>query len=91
MSEARIIEARGIWKLLLGITGCAAFAAPWRIVYVLAPYLHHEALLAHERVHLEQIDREGPVMFSVKYLWWLATKGYWNHPYELEAYQRAPL
>lgn len=91
MLAAKITEAKGIWRLLLHTTGAAAIAMPWRTVYVLAPYLHDEALLAHEAVHLEQIEREGPIWFSVRYLWWLARYGYRENPYEREAYSRAPL
>ena len=35
--------------------------------------------------HLEQIERDGRVVFAVKYLWWLCRYGYWNNPYEVEA------
>lgn len=35
---------------------------------LLAAYMR---LLRHERCHLEQIERDGRLLFSVKYLWWL--------------------
>ena len=49
------------------------------------PPLGIYVLLRHERKHLEQIERDGRILFSVKYLWWLARYGYWNNPYEVEA------
>ena len=91
LHEIRFVEARGFWKWLLGRFGGAAITMPWRTVYVWPGYLEHEGLLAHERVHIEQIDRDGPVAFSLKYLWWLARYGYWANPYEIEAHARAPL
>ena len=87
----RVVKAKGPWIWLLSKLGGAALTMPWRTVYVLEVYLEHEALLAHERVHIEQIDRDGPVAFSVKYLWWLVRYGYVDNPYEIEAYRRAPL
>ena len=86
-----IVPARGFWKLLLKLTGAAAITMPWRTIYVMEPYINHQALIAHEKVHIEQIKREGAFRFSVKYLWWLVTRGYYNNPFEREAYERAPL
>jgi hypothetical protein len=91
MRAVRIVQAKGPWRLLLRLTGCAAVTMPWRTIYVLPEHLHDEALLAHELVHIEQIEREGAVTFSIKYMWWLATKGYRENPFEVEAYSRAPL
>jgi hypothetical protein len=91
VNEPRIVSAKGFWKLLLNSFGGAAVTMPWRTIYVMEPYINHQALIAHEKVHIEQIKREGPIRFSVKYLWWLVTKGYFENPYEQEAYERAPL
>ena len=38
---------------------------------------------AHEDCHKEQWRKDK--LFPVKYLYELATKGYWNSPYEIEA------
>lgn len=54
-------------------------------------YWGDEKLRAHELVHIEQIKRDGQIVFSAKYLWWLARYGYWNNPYEVEAHKRAPV
>jgi hypothetical protein len=91
VTGARIVEAKGFWKFLLRRFQIAAIVMPWRTVYIAKPYLNHEGLIAHEMVHIEQINRDGPIAFSVKYLWWLATKGYAENPYEIEAYAKAPL
>ena len=45
----------------------------------------HARLLRHERCHLEQIERDGRLLFSIKYLWWLFRYGYYMNPYEIEA------
>lgn len=71
--------------------GAAALTMPWRKVYILPEYINHDGLWAHESVHLEQIERDGAVIFSIMYLFWLVRYGYRNNPYEVEAYTRAPL
>jgi hypothetical protein len=90
-SHTPIVPARGFWKLLLKVTGAAAITMPWRTIYIQEAYIYHHALIAHEKVHIEQIKREGAFRFSVKYLWWLVTRGYYNNPFEIEAYEKAPL
>lgn len=85
------ITAYGPWEWLLNILGVAALTMPWKRVYISEKYATHEGLIAHEKVHLEQIDRDGAIMFSIKYLYWLARFGYWKNPYEVEAYRRAPV
>ena len=74
-----------------------ALTAPWGVIYI-TPYadylLNHwdykardaaYDLIEHERIHEQQIKREGPWKFTAKYLWYLVRYGYWNHPYEKEA------
>jgi hypothetical protein len=87
----RITKAKGFWRWLLVSMGAAAITMPWRTVYVMEQYLDHEGLVAHEKVHIRQIDRDGAVVFSAKYLWWLGRHGYWDNPYEVEAHREAPL
>ena len=67
---------------LCGFHGWASF---WRTIYVLPSYETNELLLRHERKHLEQIERDGRLAFSIKYLWWLCRHGYWHNHYEVEA------
>lgn len=43
------------------------------------------ALLRHERKHLAQIERDGRLLFSIKYLWWSVHHWYYMNPYEVEA------
>lgn len=74
-----------LWYLnKCGFKGWTSF---WNTIYVLPGYEKDEPLLRHERKHLEQIDREGKLKFSVKYLYWLLKYGYWQNPYEVEARQ----
>ena len=67
---------------LFGFVGWASF---WRTAYFLPGGLDNRGLVAHELKHLEQIERDGRVVFTVKYVWWLVRYGYQNNPYEEEA------
>lgn len=84
-------RARGLIERFLRYHGFAAVTLPWRTVYVLDEYAHRRDIVAHERVHLDQIERDGPVKFSLLYLYYLARFGYERNLYEIEAYAKAPI
>lgn len=62
---------------------------PWGRAYIVPEWFDDEMLHVHELHHLEQMKRDGVVVFLVRYFWWLAKYGYANNPYEIEARQRA--
>jgi hypothetical protein len=35
--------------------------------------------------HLEQMRRDGKVLYTIKYTWWMLRYGYKMNPYEVEA------
>jgi len=79
------------WSLaLLDTIGCDGIALPWRTIYLRPHYFHHHILRAHELIHIDQMDRDGTLVFCVRYVWWLVRYGYWDNPYEIEAYRNAP-
>lgn len=45
--------------------------------------------IAHELVHVAQIEREGLLKFYAKYLWYNIRYGYKDNPYEIEARETA--
>ena len=61
------------------------WASFWRVIYVLPGFEHDQRLLRHEAEHLRQIERDGRIKFSIKYLYWMCRYGYKNCPYEVEA------
>ena len=61
------------------------WASFWSTIYVLPGFENDQRLLRHERTHLEQIERDGRLLFSIKYLYWLCRYGYYMNPYEVEA------
>ena len=82
------VEAKGFWRWLLIRLDLVGLVMPWKRVYILPEWMDDPVILTHEMVHIEQIERDGAVRFTVKYLWWLAIYGYRNNPYEIEAYSR---
>jgi len=79
------VPARGFWLRVLDLFGCDGLAMPWRRVYMRPSCLHNDGLRAHEWVHIQQIDRMGPVWFSLRYLYELIRYGYREMPMEREA------
>lgn len=63
----------------------AGWASFWGAIYVLPGSECDERLLRHERCHLAQIERDGRLLFTLKYSWWTIRYGYWRNPYEVEA------
>lgn len=87
MEDYNIKSASGLIGLFLRKTGYYAITMPWKTIYVIPSQMNNEKLLAHERVHIEQIKRHGPVFFSISYLWYNLRYGYLQNPYEVEARQ----
>lgn len=50
---------------------------------------------AHERVHVRQFERWGPLMgpaylLASGWAWWRGGNAYWDNVFEKEAYREAP-
>lgn len=81
----QVRTASGLLAWLMRRVGFLGWTSFWRTVYVLPGHEQNQRLLRHERCHLEQIEREGRLLFSIKYLYWLFRYGYYMNPYEVEA------
>lgn len=86
--EPRFRNAGWPWAWFLRRTGLWAIPMPWRVVHVIPEKVRNEILREHERVHYEQMEREGTIWWHVKYFVFLAIHGYRNNPYEVAAYKR---
>ena len=82
---AVVKTATGPIAAYMRICGFEGWASFWRVIYVLPGYETNERLLRHERCHLEQIERDGRLLFSLRYSWWTLQHGYFMNPYEIEA------
>ena len=80
-----IRTATGLIAVYMRLCGFKGWTSFWHTIYVLPGHENNERLLRHERKHLEQIERDGRLLFAIKYSWWTLRYGYWNNPYEVEA------
>lgn len=84
----RFHVANRIEQAILRSLGFAGICWPWRRIALLPKWYDHQTLRRHELIHLEQIDRHGPIIFTILWCWYTLTRGYWGNPFELEAYRR---
>jgi hypothetical protein len=77
--------AEHVFKLFLKTFKYKAITMPWKTVYVLKDELNNKGLLAHEQIHINQIERLGSLKFISLYLWYNLKYGYYNNPLEIEA------
>lgn len=75
----------GLIAWYIRLMKCRGWTSFWNTIYVLPGHESNQRLLRHERKHLEQIERDGRLLFSIKYLWWLCRYGYYMNPYEVDA------
>ena len=83
---AGVKTATGLIAAYMRLCGFLGWASFWCVIYVLPGHERNEPLLRHERKHLEQIERDGRLLFAIKYSWWTLRHGYHMNPYEVEAH-----
>jgi hypothetical protein len=87
--NAEFEVAGWFWTKVLNLFGFAAITTPWRTIYILPEWFDHEGLRHHELVHIEQIDRDGPLKFWPKIVYDYFRHGHYSSPYEIEARERS--
>jgi len=70
---------------LCGFQGWTSF---WNVIYLDPDHMDDEKLIRHEMAHIDQIQRDGKIVFALKYMFWTMKYGYWNNPYEIEAREK---
>ena len=80
-----IRTASGLILQYMKVCGFQGWTSLWGVIYMAPGYELHEALIRHERKHLEQMQRDGKLVYLIKYTWWLLRYGYKMNPYEVEA------
>ena len=80
-----IRTAFGPILLYMKACGFQGWTSLWGVIYMAPGYETHEALIRHERKHLEQMQQDGKVLYAIKYAWWTLRYGYRMNPYEVEA------
>jgi len=77
-------QARHVVAFALRRTGFGGVILPWGI-YILRERMNDHALIAHERIHADQMARMGVARFYLTYLWQWLRYGYEDMPLEREA------
>lgn len=81
-----IKPAKGPILWYMKACGFAGWTSLWGTLYLVPEHINDPGLIRHEQKHLEQMARDGKLVFMVKYTWWLIRYGYRGpHPYEEEA------
>lgn len=81
----KIKTPKGIIKKYMELCGFRGWTSFWNTVYIMPGSENDQSLIRHEEKHLEQIKKDGIIIFTIKYLWWTLKYGYKNNPYEIEA------
>jgi hypothetical protein len=68
---------------LLKINGIAIFP----FIFIKPNYRDEPRLVNHERIHIRQQIEMFVIPFYIIYFYYNITRGYWNNPFELEAYK----
>jgi len=90
--EPFVRPANRLWQWFLTRYGFWAIPMPWRVVHVRRDIFPREDLMVwlvqHERVHYEQMERDGLLRWHFWYFWYTWKFGYRMNPYERMAYNR---
>lgn len=74
-----------LWLANKGTPGAVAVTI-WPFIFIWPKeFAFEDAVILHERKHIEQWERYFIIGFIVLYLYHHITKGYWENPLEIEA------
>jgi hypothetical protein len=84
--EVKHKVAKGLILWLMRTRGFNGFTTYWNTIYYIDnDAKNNEQIKRHELKHIEQMNKEGKILFSIKYLYYLIRFGYYKNPYEIEA------
>ena len=86
-----MVRVKSWWgpiKWYMKLCGFSGWTSFWNTIYINPDYIFRQRLIRHEMAHIDQIQRDGRIVFTLKYLFWTVKYGYWNNPYEIEARQK---
>jgi len=92
--EPLIRPAHWFWEWWLHRNQFWAIPMPWRVVHVRRDMWSEnrtalrETIIQHERVHYEQMERDGTLRWHFWYFYYAWKFGYRMNPYERRAYDR---
>ena len=60
----------------LKMAGSLAITMPWKVIYCRPGEEGNIPLFTHECIHIQQIERDGAVLWTLKVFWYLLRYGY---------------
>lgn len=84
----KVKTAGPLVRAILRMRKAKGVTYPWGI-YVMPGEEKNAGLIAHERVHAQQVERMGAVWYLVKYSAMWLRYGYERHPMEIEAREKS--
>ena len=82
----RLKIASGFMRHYLILGGGVAAYTPWGTIYFISKkVMKNKKLMKHELAHQKHIERDGAIIYGLKYIYYMISRGYWNNPYEIEA------
>lgn len=78
----RYKPATGIWRYICRRYDFDAIFTPWKTVYFITDSAE---MRRHEEVHEHQLDHDGRILWTIRWLWWTLRYGYERNPYERHA------
>lgn len=83
MKPVHIKTATGLIAWFMRKCKFQGWTSFWNTIYI-TPTASNK-VIKHELKHIEQINKDGRFLFTVKYVYWFIKYGYYNNPYEIEA------
>lgn len=83
----KIKPAFGLLLWIMNRSYFKGFTTFFNLIYIHPDYMNDKPLIAHEMTHIRQINEDGIIKFSIKYLYYSCRYGYHSplHKYEEEA------
>ena len=92
MPKVKIKLASGLIRQWINLNGLLigkkvkGWTSFWNTIYIMNEKdLKNKPLIRHEMKHIEQINKDGILLFSIKYMYYSVKLGYQNNLYEIEA------
>ncbi len=85
--RVRIRQAAGLVALILIAFRMKSLIVSASTIYVPVGELHNHRLIRHQLKHIEQMRRQGRLVFTLNYIWYALRHGHKSNPYEVEARQ----
>lgn len=89
MIRPKFIIVNGLTKKFFERINLIAFTFPWGSIWIHPDWVDNKHVRHHEMVHVAQLNRDGPICMSIKWVYFLFRYKYEDSPYEVEAREKS--